>query len=151
MPDLHKKYIEGTIEKAIVVDTYILLCHLSKASQAGADIQTQKVYITTRAVKHLYDKKPAEEYFFLIENLYKLVKVPDRIYENKNSKRGSFCLVKHIKGNYYLCSIETTRRVTEMGEEIEENYVATAFRVREENYLKNYKLLWSWKDGNPSS
>lgn len=93
-------------------------------------------------MKHLYDKKPAEEYDFLVCNIYKIVKYPDRIYKNKDPKRGDLCFLKKLKGYNYLCSLEVAD---------DELTVITAFRVRKESYLNNYELLWSWRGDIPSS
>ncbi len=139
---LFKKHIERTEEKVIVVDVTIHLIDLTSKVKKAAGLMDAKVYITSRALKHLYDKKPAEEFQFLLEHLSEIVKLPNYIYENKNSKRGSICLVKNIKNKHYLCSIEVV---------LDKNYVVTAFRIRDGSYLKNYEILWSWKDGGPSS
>lgn len=51
----------------------------------------------------------------------------------------------------YLSSLETTV-ITSLERTIEEmNFAVTAFRIRKESYLQNYKLLWSWKGDIPSS
>lgn len=149
--NLYKKHIENTEEKAVVVNIKILLCHISNSAKQGSKIDNPKIYITSRAVKHLYDKKPAEEFNFIINNLRDLAETPDAIYANKNSKRGSICLLKEINGKSYFCSVEISKTINDLGEEIEKNHIVTAFRLRDIAYLKDYKLLWSWKDGNPSS
>ncbi|MBU2545173.1 hypothetical protein KKC65_01805 [Patescibacteria group bacterium] len=95
-----------------------------------------------KSSKTCYDKKPAEQYDFIIRNLHTIVKYPDSIYKNKDGKRGDFCLVKELKNKKYLCSIEDKG----MGE----ISIATAFRT-DDKYLGKYELLWSWKDGTPSS
>lgn len=141
LQDFFEKYIKGTPEKAMVVDCKIFLCCLTNAVCLGIGVDKiiGKVYITSRALKHLFDKKPAEEFFFLIDNLHKIVKYPDKIYKNKTSKRGGYCLVKKIVDSNYLCSIEI----------VEEIEIATAFRLRDNDYIKKYTLLWSWEDGTP--
>lgn len=145
---LHEKYIAGTLPKAIVVDLTVLLCDLTIATQSELekhvtiDGGTQRVYITTRVLKHLYDAKPAEEYDFIICNLNKIIKKPDAVYKNKNPKRGEVILTKRLNGQLYICSLE----------KLEQGFMAvTAFRIRKESYLSNYKLLWRWKDDTPSS
>ena len=142
-----EKYIKGTVEKATVVNRKIFLCNLTNAVCTGIKInkKTKKVYITTRAVKHLFDKKPAEEFLFLIENLHKVVKYPDKIYKNKPGKRGEHCLVKKIGNVSYLCSIE----IILSSEHNQEIQIATVFRLRDDSYIKKYTLLWSWGDDIP--
>lgn len=139
--NLHENYIVGTQEKAAVVFKAVFLCHLTNT--VLKEIKTiGKVYTNSRILKHLYDKKTAEEYHFLLGNIHKIVKYPDRIYKNKNPKRGDFCFLKRIKGYNYLCSLEITDG---------ELMVVTSFRVRKESYLNNYELLWSWRGDIPSS
>ena len=148
-----RKYIEGTPEKAIVADRKVFLCSLTKAVMNGISINTNTngVYVTTRCLKHLFDKKPAEEFLFLIDHLHKVVKYPDRVYKNKSGKRGEYCFVKLIGNSEYFCSIEIIQRagVGEKQTKREEIQIATAFRLRDRNYLKNYILLWSWGDDDP--
>lgn len=147
-----KKYIENTAEKAEVVNRKIFLCHLTKAvtSGVGIDHSIKKVYITSRCLKHLFDHKPAEEFLFIINHLHKVVKYPDQIYKNKNGKRGDFCLIKNIGNEKYFCSIEIISiNKDEEIEEVKEVQIATAFRLRNDKYIKNYTLLWNWGNGNP--
>ena len=93
-------------------------------------------------IKHLYDKKPAEEFDFIIDNLHKIIKYPNYIYKNKKEKRGDWCFVKKIKNELYISSLEREEEILE---------IVTVFRIRKEKYLKNFKLLWSWEnDRSPS-
>lgn len=164
LKDFFEKHIKGTAEKALVADQKMLLCKITLAVSEGIEIHNKmrNVHITTRCLKHLYDRKPAEEFQFLIEYLYQITRYPDKIYKNKNSKRGKFCFVKKIKDFEYLCSIETITippailGVAQLGvcqlgskEEITEIQIATVFRNRDNKYLKNYTLLWDWGNGNP--
>ncbi len=153
--NLHEKYIKGSPAKAVVINRTVFLCHLTnivlKEIIRYCDCGS-KAYINTRVLKHIYDKKPAEEFEFLINNIHMIVKYPDYIYENKNPKRGDFCLIKQIKGENYFCSVEIIEDEIPETQESEKNiHIATAFRIRKASYLNAYKSLWSWKDGAPSS
>jgi len=141
--ELFDLYIKSTDENSIVENQTISFCHLTNSVVRGLNISESKVYVTSRMVKHLFDHKPAEEFHFIIDFLHKVVKYPDKIFQNKSGKRGGFCFVKKIKNNNYLCSIEIVQN--------EGLFVATAFRLRKQSYLDNYKLMWSWKGDNPSS
>ena len=147
--ELHTKYIKGSRKEMVVQLVKIFLCHLTIAVSKDAitrqekNVPPHKVYVTTRAIKHLYDKKPAEEYDFAIDHIHKVVRYPDHIYENKNSKKGQFIFSKKIKGENWLCSIEQ--------KDDDALEIVTCFRIRKESYLDNYKLLWSWEAGNPPS
>ena len=164
LKDFFERHIKGTEEKAIVADQKMLLCRMTLAvSQTiNIDQRMRSIYITTRCLKHLYDKKPAEEFLCLIDCLNKVARYPDKVFWNKKSKRGDFCLVKNIKGQNYLCSIElihiypSSFGAIKLGsstfgatKEVIEIHITTAFRIRDEKYLGKYTLLWSWGDGNP--
>ncbi|MDB4983965.1 MAG: hypothetical protein JWM20_144 [Patescibacteria group bacterium] len=140
-----KKHVKDTERHAYVVIEEVILCSLTKAVSITIGISSSKAYLSSRAVKHVYDKRPAQEFDMLIQNLPSIVKYPDCIYKNKNAKRGSFCFVKNIRGILYLCSLEQAELE---GESVLQ--VATFFRTTED-YLKNYELLWEWKGGTPSS
>lgn len=148
---LHKLYIQGTEEKAPVVLQTILLCNTTHAVVKAINLTNPKIHITTKVLKHLYDSKPAEEYEFILHHLVSIIKYPDEIYENKESKRGRFVFVKIIKNLKYFSSLETTIVSSLEGVNEEMNFLVTAFRVRKESYLQNYKLLWNWKGDIPSS
>lgn len=152
LQEFFKKYIKDSPEKAVVANRRMLLCHLTKAVIEGINIDNsvKNVYVTSRCVKHLFDKKPAEEFFFILDYLHKIVKYPDRIYKNRNGKRGNFCFVKKVGNEKYICAIEileTSLISADSG--IKEIIIATAFRLRDEKYIKNYTLLWDWGNGNP--
>lgn len=150
---LFKRYIRNTEEKAPVVEHTVTLCKLTNAVKMAGNFPNHKVYVTTIALKHLYDRRPAEEFNAILKYLKPLVEFPDQIYEAKAGKRGDFCFVKKFRYLLYLCSIEKTndRDPEEPYEGM--NYVVTVFRLRKgkESYLNHYRLIWSWKDGIPSS
>ena len=148
---LHKLYIQGTEEKAPVVLQTVLLCNTTNAVMKAINLTSPRIHITTKMLKHLYDSKPAEEYEFILHNLVPIIQYPDEIYKNRDSKRGDFAFVKKIKDFKYLSSLETTIITSLEGTTEEMNFVVTAFRIRKESYLQNYKLLWSWKGDIPSS
>lgn len=146
--DVHDRYISKTPAQFVVVNHTLHLCNLTRAVQRAMQLETFKTYANTRVLKHLYDQKPAEEYEFIISNLHTMVKYPDRIYWNKPSKRGEYCFVKRLKNDLYLCSLESVESDELESEAI---FVVTAFRVRKGSYLDSYELIWSWRDGDPSS
>lgn len=148
---LHKLYIQGTEEKAPVVLQTILLCNTTNAVMKAISLKSPKIHTTTKMLKYLYDSKPAEEYEFILHNLVSIIQYPDEIYQNRDSKRGQFALVKKIKDYKYLSSLETMVITLPKGITEEMNFVVTAFRIRKESYLQNYKLLWNWKGDIPSS
>jgi hypothetical protein len=144
---LAEKYIRGTEKKSIVRFVTAFLCHLTPTVIKGAVLPCTKIYINTRVIKHAYDKRTAEEFDFLIKNLYKIVKYPNFIYKNKSGKRGEYCFVKEINNEKYLCSIQFNHQ----NEAILMAYDIVTFFRTDDAYLKNYELLWEWKVGDPSS
>lgn len=144
MIDVFEKHIKGTPAGAIVTKRKIVLCRLT--NQVNRAVLKcgglSKVYINTIVIKHLYDKKPAEEFHFIVENLDKIVRFPDYICKNKKPKRGKWIFVKELKNELYLCSL---------GNENIDFEVATSFRDRKRKYIKSYDLIWSWEsDKSPS-
>ena len=148
---LYKTYIQNTSPKAVVEKRNILFCYLTFAVQRGIKITDPKIYISTKIIKHLYDRKPAEEFDAIIKYLPKVVRFPDKIYENKKSKRGQIVFVKKVSNLLYLASIEKEAIIQMDGNSEKVNQLVTCFRIRRESYLRDYKLIWSWKGGEPSS
>lgn len=142
VPHLYKQYIKGTEKGAIVQLVQVLLTNLTIAVSQGISYSNRKVYISTRVLKHLYDKRTAEEFEFLIHNVHLIVKYPDIIYKNKSSKSGNYCFVKELKNKKYLCSMQIIKKGDSTSWE-----VVTFFRT-DSDYLKNFELLWEWKGGN---
>ena len=144
--NLFHKYVENTLPKVIVANDEVYVCRLTEVVLKEVNFFEAKVYLNTKVLKHLYDRKPAEEFDFVVRHLHLIIKYPDRLYKNKISKSGDYCLVKKIENYEYLCSLQC---LTE--NEVSKIMVVTIFRIRDEKYLKNYELLWSWKGGVPSS
>ena len=140
--DLFRKYVKGTEKGAIVQLVQALLCNLTAAVSRGIGCAGTRVYISTRVVKHAYDKRTAEEFDALITSVHLVVKYPAKIYKNKEGKRGKYCFMKEIRNKKYICLIETVEK-----EKTTQCEVVTFFRT-DEGYLKNFELLWEWKGGN---
>lgn len=98
-------------------------------------------FVTTMVIKHMYDKRPAREFDLILIYLPILLKDPDLIFRNKAEKRGEYCHVREFNGEIYFCSFEFVNEI---------HHVVTCFRI-EPTYLNGYTLLWSRKDGEPSS
>ena len=148
---LFQNHIEGTKAKEIVTNVEVLVCYLTSDVKMAGNFTSLKVYANTRMLKHLYDKKPAEEFYFILQNLDKIASHPDHLYRNLSSKRGDIGLLKKIDGEFYFCSLEKSSQKEKLKNS---NHVSTCFRLRKKkknNYLKNYKLFWSWKGDLPSS
>jgi len=143
--------VKNTASKQPVFEETVFVCNLTNEVKKVCGLDSSRAYLNTKILKHLYDKKPAEEFDFIIRNVHTITKYPDKIYKNRASKRGAFCLVKKLKGDLYFCSIEVAQEISLDGFAENRNYIVTCFRLRNENYLKNYELLWSWKGGVPSS
>ena len=139
------RYVEKTRYKAQVANRRLFLAQLDQTATDlfGIEYTNGGVCLTSKSLKHLFDKKPAEEFLFLIDHLYDIVKYPSRIYKNKDNRRGQYCLVTEVDGDEYLCAIEV---VDTSDNEV---FIPTAFRLRDERYLCNYTLLWDWGNGGP--
>jgi len=142
---IHQKTIQYTIPNTLIKQQTLIICILTEKIANILSVQKQKIYITTKCLKHLYDKKPAAIYDFILLNLKLILKYPTYIYQNKPGKRANICFVKQIKGINFLCALEIVKRKKT------KNFVVTVFPLKKEGYLKGCALIWSWKDGTPSS
>lgn len=136
---LFKKFVSRTKEKASIESSTILLCELSKSISNSLNI-SPKVYLTSFSLKHLYDKRTAEEFSFLLQNIIEIVKYPDRVLSNYSGKRGNIALVKNVEGNWYFVPLESQTTTGYL-------FLVTAFRVRDQRYFKHYKPIWSREGG----
>ena len=66
IPRLFELYVKGSAKEAIVPERSGLVCHLTKATQEAINSSAMKVYISSRVIKHIYDKRPAEEFDMVI-------------------------------------------------------------------------------------
>lgn len=139
--NLYENSVRGSEKDAIVTDRIVVLCLLTKTVQNFLGIGAGKVHLNARVLKHVYDKRPAEEFDFLLDNLFSVVKYPDKIYLNKSGKRGEKCFTKKMRGKNHFVSFE----IVDEGIQI-----VTMFRPAE-NYLKSYEQLWSWEERQTSS
>jgi hypothetical protein len=144
--NLFKNHVRGTEKKALVPIVESLLCHPTIAVAKGINVEVSKVYISTRVIKHIYDKRTAEEFDFLLGVIPTIVKYPDKVYRNKSGKRGELCFVKTVKNQKCLCSIE---QILIRGKP--SHFETVTFFRTEDSYLAKYELLWEWKGGTPSS
>lgn len=140
---LHKKCVRDTSKDSIVVEISILLCTLTVAVKTGVNLGSKKVFLKSRVLKHIYDKRTAQEYDFFLKSLYKVVKYPDMIFKNSGSKRGSKLFVKEIEGGLFCIVLE---------ENVEDdcNYIVTCFKTKE-SYLVKFQEIWHWEGGDPPS
>jgi len=139
--NLHKRYIENTQEGAFIEDAQAFVCKLTSDVSNLFSSEIQSVYINTRVLKHIYDKRGKRDYDFIIKNIGNLIKYPNNIYKNQIEKRGSICFVKSVNGSEYMVSLEQIKNSNTLE-------VVTIFMIRKKNYLDGYKLLWSWEDGD---
>jgi len=79
--ELFESRIKNTKEKEIVALESVYICRLTRAVLSVLGFSDSKVHINTKVLKHLYDKKPAEEFDFVIRNLHTIIKYPDHIYK----------------------------------------------------------------------
>jgi hypothetical protein len=141
--NLHKKYVRNTPKKANIKIVETFLCNLRSLVPRLLDIPCKEIYINTRVIKHLYDKRPAQEFDFILSHIVSILKYPDQIYKNKRGKRGGYCFLKNIEDVFYLCCVEITQLNSTNKPRLE---VVTIFIVAEK-YLSGYELLWERKGG----
>jgi len=145
---LHNLCIKDTEKGAIVKYQKVVVTELTRTVQDALALPVNKIYLTSIALKHTYDKRDPMEYDFLIQNMKLVVHLPEKIYKNLKSKTGDYCFVKTVKKVTLMVALEDCQD-TELGIG---TYVVTGFRVKKpQNYFKQYTLVWSWEDGSPPS
>ncbi len=145
---MHENFIAGTKPKQYVKVSTLLLCQLSSEVRKAIGAKSSKVYISSKSIKHIYDrhcheKKQNNIYTIIIDNLDNIVKYPDMIKQNKESKKkkGAVVFIKEINGITFACPIEISmlRKVKKMKEIIS---VVSVFK-KNEGYLKDTKILYT--------
>ncbi len=101
--------------------------------------------MNTRVLKHTYDKRTAQRFDLLLEYLPEILQNPDQIYANKLGQRGTYCFVKECQAELCLSSIEY--------KEVSGTYrfEVVTFYVVDNEYLRNYELIWERKGDESSS
>ena len=143
---IFEKHVYQTPEKEVVFVVKNTVGRLPAPIRKLVGHSLAKVHISTRTLKHLYDKRSAEEFDLIIDNLELIIENPDACYRNRSGKRGNFCIVKNMNGTPHLVLIEIVA-----SENKRELQIATAFRARYRRYLKHYELLWGRRGDNHSS
>ena len=159
--DLHKLYVKNTDQKSPIVLERALVGSLSNAvkevlnGQHEEEFNTRKVYISTKVMKHLYDKRTAQAYDAILTNIPLLIRHPQDIYLNKKDREGDYAFtcemeVVDYEGNksqeVYFCSLQIYEK---------EMDIVTVFVFTSERKLKNYlnqcTHIWNWRGDSPSS
>ena len=151
-----KKHIKGTGKKKQIKKLTIYVCNFSNVVMNEFKFSTNRVHLSTKSLKHMYDKRVAQEFDFILNNLPKIIKKPDKVYKNIKGKRGDYCFLKKFAKDTYFCIIENSDDVNPNDGKIGMNYVVSVYKLSEDKekrkrYLSGYKLLWSWKGDKPSS
>ena len=133
--ELHRSFVRDTKPGENVINSAAFLCQLSEKISQCINLPIAKVYISTKTLKHLYDKRSAQEYDCLLGNMPAIVKYPDLLYRNKREKSGDYIFVKAVNGYSYMCSVKYIQT-----NECNKLNIITAFSVKPE-YMKDFKLL----------
>lgn len=126
---IFKKYVRHTTKDYHVAILTDYICNLL----------SKEVFVSTRVIKHAYDKRTAQEFDFLIRHLKKIMESPDEIYKNKDGKTGDICVTKTFDCGRYICVLEKTTSGFE---------VVTFFRI-DFKYTNSYELLWKRRAATP--
>lgn len=139
--NLFSKYVKNSKYKQNIKVCRIFLLTPNKKIQKvlNSGKATQKIFITTKSLKHVYDrhifeKKIPSDFYSIIRHLESILTAPDRIYIDKKEKRGDFIFVKEINSTIYMCALE-------IQSETEIEIVSAC--ITGEKYLRKFALLWS--------
>lgn len=89
----HQKYTANTNYKAQVFDNAFYVGSISPDLAQKLKLSASIVIINSRSLKHLYDKRTAHVYDFLLQHLHEIINQPDIILESVHTKHG-FALAK---------------------------------------------------------
>ena len=96
LKQLHREHIEDSITGAVVVLKTFHLATTTKDTSKALQVEVAKVYISTKVLKHLYDKKPAAEYFYVIDKLADLLNIHNRYIATYPQRQGTLFLLRNI-------------------------------------------------------
>ena len=147
----YNKYIKDTPAREMIELERGMLCkikpRLMKIINDHAACPDKYVFLSTKVLKHIYDrhiydKQSPDDFETILNNLIDIIKRPDELRRNMESKRGDFLCVKKIKGQTYFVSIEVI---------LGGNAEVVSASATGEKYLKKFTLLWSWGTANSPS
>lgn len=144
---IHELFIRRTVLESPIRQIKIRITEITKKTRHTVHCAQRRIYMHSRTLKHLYDKRPAEEFDFVIDHIALIIGNPDSLFKNKDGKTGNFCIVKKIGTYSYVVVIEIKNRQTEN----EEIWIVTTFRLQNNSYMRSYDLLRSWRDDTHSS
>lgn len=145
------KYIKNTAPQEKVYVDKGLLCKIKPSLKTFLNNHTQcfdrSVFLSTKSLKniydrHIYDKNNAVIFNIILKNLTNIIRYPDEIRRNVDSKRGDFLFIKEIENQLFFSSVEV---LVDGSIEI---VSASATGVK---YLEKFTLLWSWGMANSPS
>ena len=141
LENIHRKYVRYTEEKTLIQKKIFFLCNLYSSVRNNCTISNKSVSFSTVMLKHLYDRKPAEEYDKILRYIKESVRHPEEIYKNKENKTGGFCFVKSFLNQKYFTVLQES-------DAEQTNYIVTSFRIRKAEYLKGYEKIWERESDN---
>ena len=141
----HNRYIKGTPPQGIVFLDKLLVTSLSESIQSVLDLPTTKVYISSKVIKHIYDRRLAMHFDYILSHLEELITNPDRIYLNKKGGELEFLFVTNFSEDT-LCTVLENRKILHdnysmfENSDHEENQIKTIFYAKDK-YYKNCKII----------
>lgn len=147
----YKLYIRGTVHKQEIALERDFLCNIKPSLvtilSGNSDCTDRRVYLSTKSLKHIYDRHIYDkgnfpEFMIILQNLTRIIRYPDEVRMDMESKRGDFLFIKQIEERPYFVSLQITH---EGGIEV------VSSSATGESYTKKFTLLWSWGSANPPS
>jgi hypothetical protein len=136
MRRLYKKHVRGTAKDQSIPYERSYLCNLKNGPLKASGLPSKKIYISSFAVKHMYDKRITFEFETVLDNIHALLKYPDRVCENKpgSKKRGDVALIKKIHDHHFVCLLENDEKMGDIS-------VVTVHIIKPDDVPK-FKTLW---------
>jgi hypothetical protein len=140
-----EEFILGTPQKQYVQDVHIYICKINSTILpiVGCDVEMQRIYLPSKALKHTYDKR-SSTIVECIDYLHPALSSPEKILKNDKETDFLFCkTLDYLENKSLFCPVGVTQ--------YQNKYVLTcsSFFIGKNSYGKNKKrpILWSGEDG----
>jgi len=145
--NLFNKYVKYSAYKSDVTLSRVFVGKLRRELRDIVGEDYYIIYINSRSLKHIYDrhifdKKVPRDFYLILNNLKQILLNPDKIYKDKEGKRGNYIFVKVLVNKTYMCTIEMISNG-----DIE----VVSSSLTGNKYLSKFVLLWSWGPANSPS
>ncbi|MBL8015182.1 MAG: hypothetical protein JNK26_03260 [Candidatus Doudnabacteria bacterium] len=140
---IHNRYVAETAPQVFITVKSFAILALNLYINRKLYFRDTVLILSTKTLKHIYDKRPLSDYLVLIKRLRAMISNPDAVYLNKPGRTADLVFTHTYKDQLYLLAIEENKKENEL-------HLVTAFRRRKKD-MKGFTLIWSREGGEPPS